>query len=387
MTRFTVPGLGGPSAALDRGLTRRRFLAGTLTAATGIAALAACGNSTTETTSANRAAEPTKDGDVLNLYAWSGYYAPEVLDGFQREYGITIAQTATSSVPEMLQKLTAQQPFDLAIANSTFLPDVIAAGLLQRIDPDMLTNYDQLLETFHTPYYDPEGRYCLTYAMGGIGLAYRQSVFPHPAGSWADIWSGVDVDPKHVYLFDDYQLTLAIALMYLGLNPNTDSQNDLNQAVEALRAIAPSLGGFGSTGTVETLSSGQATMAASYTGDVLSAIRTMGDAGADLQFTFAREGQLFNADTMTIPTAATHPGNAMLFLDYMLRPDNMAANVDYTGYPVPTTAGMKAYDQLVADVPFLQLDTAVMDQPSSWQQGLSATQRPLWNAAWLKVRA
>lgn len=385
-----------PLQADHRGLTaaetwspvsRRRFLAGSLTAAAAAAALAACGNSPPGMGAAVTAPTPTKDGDVLNLYAWSGYYAPEVLDGFQREYGITIAQTTTASVPEMLQKLTARQSFDLAIANSTFLPDVISAGLLQGIDPDRLTNYDELLDTFRTPYYDPDGRYCITYAMGGVGVAYRKSVFANPGGSWADIWDSVDTDPKHVYLFDDYQLTLAIALMYLGLNPNTDSQSDLDQAVEALRSIAPRLGGFGSTGTAETLSSGQATMAASYTGDVLTAIRTMGATGEDLQFTFAKEGQLFNADTMTIPAAATHPGNAMLFLDYVLRPDNMAANVDYTGYPIPTSAGMKAYDQLVTDVPFLQLDTSVMDQPSSWQQGLTATQRPLWNAAWLKVRA
>lgn len=366
------------------GVTRRRFLAGSLTTAGAIAALAACSNNSGPVT---KTAAPVKDGDVLNLYAWSGYYAPEVLDGFQQEYGIEVQQTATASVPEMLQKITAKQPFDLAIANSTFLPDVVAAGLLQAIDHEKLSNYGQLLDTFRTPYYDPTSRYCITYALGGVGIAYRNSVFPTVTGSWADIWNNVNTDPKHVYLFDDYQLTLAIALMYLKLDPNTSRQSDLDQAVDALRAIKPQLGGFGSTGTAETLSSGQATMAASYTGDVLTAIRGMGATASDMKFQFAREGQLFNADTMTIPTSATHPGNAMLFLDYVLRPDKMTANVTYTGYPAPTAAGMAAYDDLVKDTPFLQLDTGVMNQPSAWQHGLTATQRPLWNAAWLKVQA
>lgn len=375
-THPTVP--GGPR------FDRRHFLAGSLGAAA-IAALAACGGSPSP--AARKTAAPGKDGDTLNLYAWSGYFAPDVIDGFEKKHGITVAQTATASVPEMLQKLTATQPFDIALANSTFLPDVTSTGLLQVIDHDKLSNYGQVLEDFRTPYFDPDGKYCITYAMGGVGIAYRPSIYRNLTGSWADIWNNVDTDPKHVYLFDDYQLSLAIALMYLGLDPNTDSQRDLDQAVDALRSIKPKLGGFGSTGTADALAGGQATMAASYTGDAAAAIRTLGAGGGALAFEFAQQGQLFNADTLTIPTAAPHPGNAMLFLDYVLDPQNMTANVDYIAYPVPTTAGMAAYDNLVVDLPFLKIDNTILGQSNAWQHGLSATQRPLWNAAWLKVQA
>ena len=100
----------------------------------------------------------------------------------------------------------------------------------------------------------------------------------------------------------------------------------------------------------------------------------------------AKEGQLFNADTMTIPAAGAHPGNAMLFIDYMLNAENMTKNVSYISYPVPTTAGMAAYDALVADVPFLKVDTESLSDTSAWQQGLTATQRTLWQQAWLKVQ-
>jgi spermidine/putrescine transport system substrate-binding protein len=374
--------LSGPGRRLI--LDRRRFLTGSLGVAA-TAALAAC-SSATPTNAPSKTATPGKDGDTLNLYAWSGYFAPEVIDGFQKKHGITVTQTATASVPEMLQKLTAKQPFDLALANSTFLPDVTPTGLLQAIDTEKLENYGQVLETFRKPYFDPDGKYCIPYAMGGVGIAYRKSIFTNLTGSWTDIWNNVDTDPKHVYLFDDYQLTLAIALMHLGLNPNTDSQTDLDKAVDALRAIKPKLGGFGSTSTAESLTGGQATMSSSYTGDVLTAIRNMGPTGTDLTFEFAHEGQLFNADTMTIPAAANHPGNAMLFLDYVLSPENMAANVEYIGYAVPTTAGMAAYETLIKDTPFLKLDTDLMAKTDSWQHGLTATQRPLWNAAWLKVQ-
>ena len=46
---------------------------------------------------------------------------------------------------------------------------------------------------------------------------------------------------------------------------------------------------------------------------------------------------------MTITTKGAHPGNGMLFINYMLAPENMTANIDYIGYPVGTTAGTAAY--------------------------------------------
>jgi hypothetical protein len=52
----------------------------------------------------------------------------------------------------------------------------------------------------------------------------------------------------------------------------------------------------------------------------------------------------------------------MLFIDWNLQPANMTKNAEYTGYPVPTYAGLMAYKKLVADHPFL--DVAPMRSPT-----------------------
>jgi spermidine/putrescine-binding protein len=372
----------GPTGFIDR----RAFLGGSRSVAA-MATLAACGGGSSSASSSKAPAlTATKDGDTLNLYAWEGYFAPEVISGFQKKYGITVKQTATASLNDMIQKITSKQPFDVAIANSTFLPQVTSVGLLNQINHAALTNWGEVIPYFDSPYFDPGAKYSIGYAMAPVGIAYRKDKFTGLTGSWKDLWTNVDTDPKHVFLIDDFQLTLSIALMYLGLDVNTDSQADLDKAVAAINSIKGKIGGFGSTNTTQALSSGQATMIPSYTGNVYTALSQAKNA-ADLTFELAKEGQLFNDDVMTIPIKSAHPGNAMLFLDYVLAPENMAANVKYIGYPVPTKTGLATYDTLVKSTPFLSFGTSLLNNTSAWEQGLSTTQRTLWNAAWLKVQA
>lgn len=370
----------GPTGFIDR----RAFLGGTLGVAA-LAALAACGSSGNSGAKA-AGAKAKKDGDTLNLYAWEGYFAPATIKGFEKKYGITVKQTATASSTDQLQKITSKQPFDVTIANSTFLPQVTAAGLLRPIDHSQLKNFDQVISYFQNPYFDPGAKYAIGYAMAPIGIAFRKSKYPNMTGSWKDFWNNVSTVPKHAYFIDDMQLGLSIALMYVGLSPDTDSSSDLNKAVDAITRIKGKLGGFGSTNTIQSLSNGQATLIPSYTGNVYTALNQAKDA-SDLSFELCKEGQLFNDDTMSIPIEANHPGNAMLFIDYMLAPENMTANVKYIGYPVPTKAGMSTYNSLVKNTPFLQFGTSLLSKPTAWEKGLSPQQRTVWNAAWLKVQS
>lgn len=362
--------------------SRRAFLGGSLGIA-GLMALSACGASTGSGKAASKAA---KDGDTLNLYAWEGYFAPQLIKGFEKKYGITVKQTATPSVTGQLQVITSKQPYDVSITNSTFLPDVSAAGLLQTIDHDQLKNFDQVISYFQNPYFDPGAKHAIGYAMAPIGLAYRKGDYPNMTGSWSDLWNNVSTVAGKTYYINDMQLGLSIALMHLGLDPNTSSQGDLDKAVAAINGIRSKLGGFASTNTIQLLTNGQSTLLPSYTGNVYTAIQQDKGSHGGLTFELCKEGQLFNDDCMSIPLNAAHPGNALLFIDYMLDPANMPQNVDYTGYPIPTTAGMAAYNTLVKDTPFLEFGTSLLSNPTAWQKGLTNEQRTMWNAAWLQVQ-
>ena len=63
------------------------------------------------------------------------------------------------------------------------------------------------------------------------------------------------------------------------------------------------------------------------------------------------EGTPVNTDAYAIPVNAEHPGTALLFIDYMLRPENVKRNINYSGYPMPVFGTEDVYDELVAPYP------------------------------------
>ena len=64
-----------------------------------------------------------------------------------------------------------------------------------------------------------------------------------------------------------------------------------------------------------------------------------------------RQGTPINSDTYAIPINARHPGTALLFIDYMLRPENVEKNINYIGYPMPVHGTEATYQEIVADYP------------------------------------
>jgi spermidine/putrescine transport system substrate-binding protein len=372
-----------------RGLTaghidRRTVLRGSLVAAmAGLVAACSSGGSASSPAAGIKA---EKDGSTLDLFAWQGYFAPSTISGFEKKYGITVNQTYITSSDDELQKVVAGLPFDVAIANSEYLQQIIPAGLLRPLDHANLSNWSQVDSYFNSPYYDPGAKYSVPYAMAPMGLVYRSDVFPSLSGSWSDLWEHAGDAPGRVYLLDDMQISLSIALMHLGLPIVNPTQDNLNAAANALLQLKPKVAGFVSVNTIQTIASGQAAMMPTYTGNVYTALSSAKDP-ATIKFELCKEGQLFNSDTMSITTKAAHPGNGMLFINYMLAPENMTANIDYIGYPVGTTAGTAAYAKVVEKTPWLVVGTDLLSKPSAWEQGLSQSQRPLWNSAWLKVQA
>ena len=59
---------------------------------------------------------------------------------------------------------------------------------------------------------------------------------------------------------------------------------------------------------------------------------------------------------MCIPATARSPGTAMLFIDWILEPENAARNVMWNGYPQPVEGGKQAFAELVKEEPSIDVD-------------------------------
>jgi spermidine/putrescine transport system substrate-binding protein len=375
---------GLSSSGLYDPTSRRKFLQLSTGAAAAIW-LAACGGSS----SSGELTPPTAkvDGN-LDYYAPTGYVPDEVLAAFEKEFGVKINQTNFSTVDEMIQKLGAGEAYDVTFLPSNFFARANSAGLLLPIDHSEMSNYSEVLPAFQDPDFEPNSKHMAgPYAMGGIGMAYRESSVDSDqlTGSWNDLWEIAPEIPGRSFIFDDVTVSMTMSLARLGLPTDTSDTEQLNEAADQLIELKKSLGGFADS-SGEKLTNGEALMMMNYGGATYVALNESRFRD-DISFQDGRETLCFNADNMVIPAEAKHPGTALEFCNFLLEPENMRKIVDFVGYPVGTKTGIETYSELVKDYPFLDYDDSVYEDFSLWLSPLDGEQLQAWNQAWTRVKA
>ncbi|MBK0420418.1 spermidine/putrescine ABC transporter substrate-binding protein [Leucobacter sp. CSA1] len=334
------------------------------------------------------------DGD-LNLFSYAEYFSPDVLAGFEEHYGVKINYTYFSTTDEAMAKLSADQPIDLTTLPSERMLPLAESGLLKRIDHDAIEHYGEVLPAFVVPPYngsDEEANertapfVAAPYATGSVGIAWRDDRVRGMTGSFDDLWNQPDAAGR-TFLWDAMQPTISIILRRLGYDPAEAAEQEMEEALGALEELRPSLGGFSGVDTTN-IENGQAWLTPVYAGDLYSALNAMPEDQRELwQFQTNEESALFNADNYAIPAASEHSGTALCFVDWMLQPENMRTNVEYVGYPIPTTTGMEAYAELTAAYPWLQIDEGVFADTDQWLTPISDDRLRLWQRTWNTMKA
>ena len=282
---------------------------------------------------------------VLNVYNWSDYIDPEVIRDFTRETGITVHYDVCDANEVLETKLlTGNSGYDVVVPSAYFLERQVKAGVFATLDKSKLpglANLDPEL-TARAERHDPGGAHSVVYLWGTTGIGYDatkvRSIMPDaPVDSWALVF-----DPAVVSKFKDCGVSVledptdmvGTMLVFLGKDPNSESEADLKLAEERLLAIRPYIRQISSSQYIEGLANGDLCIAVGYSGDVLQARDRAAEAGkpVDIRFSIPKEGALMWFDTLAIPADAKHPGNAHLFIDYLMRPEVAARNSNFVNY-------------------------------------------------------
>ena len=315
-----------------------------------VLALGGCGRKP-ETGDAPAAA--ATEAKVLNVYNWSDYIDPAVIEAFQTETGISVRYDVFDSNEVLETKLlTGKSGYDVVVPSAYFLERQIQAGVFRKLDRAQLPNLGHLDEGLQASIasHDPRNEHGVIYMWGTTGIGFDadkvKAIMPDaPTDSWSLV-----LDPAIVSRFkdcgvaflDDPTDMVGTVLLWLGKQPNSESEEDLRLAEEALLRIRPYIRTIHSSQYIEDLANGEICIAVGYSGDVLQARDRAAEAGReiDIRYVIPREGALMWFDTLAIPADAEHPGNAHAFIDFLLRPEVAAANSNYVNYATANTAAL-----------------------------------------------
>ncbi|WP_263263199.1 polyamine ABC transporter substrate-binding protein [Pseudomonas sp. RIT-PI-S] len=297
-------------------------------------------------------------GGELRIYNWIEYLPKDVLQDFEHRTGISVTYDVFDS-PQTLEArmLTGSSGYDIAFPSSSQIPHLIAAKAVMPLDRAQLPHWSNLDARFMQQHeaLDPGNAYAVPYLWGTTLIGYNQAKVTAALGPNVDMR---DYDllfkPENiaklaqcgVAFLDSPDEILPIALNYLGLNPNSQREEDYAKAEALLKSIRPYIRYFNSSKFGQDLANGDICVAVGWSGGMLAA-RNMALAannGNDIRMALPRQGTLMWSDEMVIPKGATHLAQAHAFIDYLLEPEVIARVTNQIGYPNPNAGSAGKID-------------------------------------------
>ncbi|MSO98020.1 MAG: polyamine ABC transporter substrate-binding protein [Rhodospirillaceae bacterium] len=291
----------------------------------------------------------TAQDKTLNLYIWSDYLAPDTIDNFTKETGITVNIDNFDSSEMLEAKLLAGgSGYDVVVPNGPVLGRLIKSGIVRPLDKAKLSNISTQdpVTVSRAATQDPGNAHAIVYMWGTSGLGYNVAKVKEVLGSDApvDSWSLI-LDPANaaklakcgIYAFDSPADIFELTLSYLGKNPNSTTPADYEAAAEVWKKIRPSITKFHNSEYITALANGDVCVAMGYSGDIFQAADRAKEAGNGIEIAYSipKEGAIMWFDFLAIPKDAPHAENAYAFLNYILRPEVVAAISNHVYYANP----------------------------------------------------
>ena len=306
------------------------------------------------------------DAKLLNIYNWSDYIAEDTVPRFEKETGIKVNYDVYDSNEVLEAKLLAgHSGYDLVVPSaSPYLARQAEAGAYLTIDKAKLTNYGnldpQILAAAANA--DPGNAHGVPYLWGTTGIGYNPALVKAALGDSAPTDSlALLFDPANakklascgIALLDSAQEMFPAALAYLGRDPLSRAPEDLERAAAAITAIRPAIRKFHSSQYINDLANGDLCVAFGYSGDVLQARNRAAEAknGVTIAYSIPKEGAMIWIDMMAIPQDAPHADNALKFIDYVLRPETIAAISNTVAYANPNLRATALVDKALTGDP------------------------------------
>jgi len=340
--------------------------------------LVACGKKPEQAAPAESAQAPAAaatEDKVVNVYNWSDYIDPAMIEAFTKETGIKVNYDVFDSNEVLQTKLLAGNTgYDVVVPSASFLELQIKAGVFQKLDKSKLPNWSHLDESImaRIAKHDPGNEYAVNHMWGTDAIGYNvkkvQAIDPKaPVDSWSLI-----LDPKWAAKFKDCGISVldapdevvGVALAYLGKDPNSESLDDLKAAEDLLMQIRPYVRMIHSSQYIDSLANGDICVTLGWSGDILQSKSRAEEAGqgVEIAMTVPKEGTIIWFDMYAIPADAPHPDNAHAFINYMMKPEVAAANSNFVHYATANKDALPLLDPAVRDDPGVYPPQAVMDK-------------------------
>ncbi len=274
---------------------------------------------------------------TVSVYNWADFIGKHTLEDFEKSTGIKVDyETFDADATVEAKMLAGGSGYDVVETSTLLFSRQIKAGAYLTLDHNRLPglkNIDsKVLELYAR--FDPGNAHAVPYLHSLNGFAYnvkmiRERMPDAPVHSLRMIF-----DPEIASRFADCGITfvdssrdvLQLALVYLGIDPNTTHREDMQAAERLILKVRPYIRTFDSAEYINSLANGESCIAMGWSSDYATALARARAAGIhlDLAFTVPQEGTNADYSAFLIPADSKHIDEAYEFLNFILKPETIA---------------------------------------------------------------
>ena len=279
--------------------------------------------------------------DTLKLYNWGEYMGENLINEFEKEFGVKVITEYFDSNEMMYTKLQAGDSYDVLVPSDYMIQRMMKDGMLQELDHSLLPNLSELAEGVQNLPYDPDNTYSVPYFWGSVGIVYNHNnVDPAVVEAQGyEILRNTDYKGR-IYVYDSERDSFMMALKALGYSMNTENEAEIQEAYEWLLDMNNTMAPIYVTDEViDGMINGNKDIAVVYSGDATTIL----EENEDMSFWMPKEGTNLWSDAMVIPANAENPLLAHEFINYVLTYEASMDNSEYVGY---TSSNQEVLDEL-----------------------------------------
>jgi len=340
----------------------------------GLMLLSACGSTSTGdegTGGSTASADPLAGKPMenhLEIYNWSQYDDPSTYKKFKElpdvaKAGLKINESYYSSNDELLAKLNAGgTKYDIIAPSQNAVAQLVETNKLMKMDDALLPNKKYLDPKFLKAAYDPTGEYHVIKDYGITMFYYNNTIITEDPQTMLDFYHLL---PKYVSkgrtnLLDGAEEVVPLALMALGLDANTDSQDDFSKVTDFLMGIRKGVTTISASGLIDDTIAGKIILGQAWNGDVRRMVQGRKKQG-DLTAVLCQGKSEIWSDNWCIPSTAPDPVAAHAWIDWLLTPATAVTEMEYHNYPIPMPSAVSKLPPELGNDPLFNVSTKYTD--------------------------
>jgi len=313
-----------------------------LTAALAALALAGCGKSPAPSTLESKiepapaAEQKAASGNNLNVFCWSEYIPQQIIDQFTKETGIQVAVANYSSNEEMLAKLMAGGGnCDVIQPGEYVVGALVKDNLLHPLDRPLIPNLKNIAPQFLNRPFDPGNKFSVPFMAGTVGIVVNTDLVKDGIRGFADVFQ--EKYNQKIVALDDPREIVTWGLLAQGVPINEATDENLAKVKPLLAKWLPLVKFYDSRSPKTALLNGDAALGVVWGGEAAILL----NADKKFKWVLPSEGTHLFIDSLVIPKSSRNPGNAQVFMNFILRPDISRQISDAFPYLNPNLAARK----------------------------------------------